>query len=80
MKIRVNFILQQGCTGSGASGANISCVHQDCLHPFLRQMIRDQGPRDPPADDGDFAGFIVFKRGIVGKQAVFQAPERMSRL
>ena len=71
-------ILQQRCAGGCAPPANISFV-KDCLHPFLRQMVRDKGPRDPAADDGHLAGFIVFERWIVGKKAIFQEPERISR-
>jgi hypothetical protein len=43
------------------------------------QIVRDKGPRDPAADDGHLAGFIVFERWIVGKKDIFQEPERMSR-
>jgi hypothetical protein len=79
MQLCVNFILQQRCAGGSAAGADISFVYKDCLHPFPHQLMRDQGSRDPPANDGHFAGFIVLKRGVVGKKAVLQAPKRMSR-
>jgi hypothetical protein len=79
MELRINFLLQERCAGGSVAGANISFVYKDCLHPFLRQMLCHQSPRDPAADDGHLPGFIVFERGVAGKEAIFQEPERMSR-
>ena len=59
-------ILQQGYAGGSTAVADISLSTRTVSTPSRA-----------PANDGHFAG-SSFKRGIVGKKAVFQVPKRMS--